>query len=755
MVEETEEERRMYGGRVDRENNNATQQQQSHQPWMVRAEVTIRHGSPVVPGAEQVPTGRPSGTTDPAGVRMTYRWSNQAAPTSFRSSSPSSSFGFRRGNILFTSTPPSRSAFPATPTRSESPANDDSQSSRSRRGLNLNDSGYNSEQFSPRTQVNLPRRSSTLQCDRRCKSTCSIVLSNVAANDDKKTEGTSVGSQDGKDTSRDPASLGYSYPPHHVSARCHFSTVPEVCEDCLETGSSSTGFSTHFCTRVPERTSNKSTSISKDASSQTTDIESRNSSSTLNSFKGRRKIAAGSRHSDERRRRAKENPVANLPPEARSRASSNQDKSDSSKDDGSQRKSRTVHIDVYCTGTEEDESTDASTNTEDEHTTPTTVFENEDVRVTHNTPTKSNLPRGFTDDKAFLKRAVERRCESFRHAPMRMPSLSSSKGYESDDVLSSLYPSQFSSYSALRDLDSVAWSAASSSAAMAAEDNESTIATSSKDTFSDIESLLSTKSGLTPCDSFEYANSSDKDRIQKMDTFWEKSAKEREAKGKTWRSPQIERKHLLQNRKMRDYLKEHDIGWSSGSESLGSSDESGTMAWSFVSSDDGSQLARKATTFRPWSKDRDKSKAEAPVTKPLADSSPVHLEEHHSDSTTHSDLPNFSHSPQTGPFSKSPSPVPSKFPSRVTSPFTTPQGEKTDHIMKASIFGAVIDAFRKPGHHIGPSKNPSCSCEHCRRYFEENDLRGRTRSLSEFERRLGPLFRRNRDIRSDPPSRKD
>lgn len=355
-----------------------------------------------------------------------------------------------------------------------------------------------------------------------------------------------------------------------------------------------------------------------------------------------------------------------------------------------------------------------------------TVFENEAVRVTH-TQATDNLPRGFQDANAFLKRSAERRCASFRNAPMRLPSLASSKGYDSDEVLSSLYPSRFSSYSGIRDLESAPWSAASSSTALSPCDYDSTTMTSSKDTFSDLESLINGKSGLTTCDSFEYANSADRDRIRKMDIL---AATENERR-KTWRSPQIERRHLLQNKKMREYFQKHEIGWSSG-DSAEDSDGSGAVGWSFTPGNGRSRLAKKESISH-----RDDQPDKSNVT----DSAGRNAQEERPPFAMRDDYVPYSNvlRDRVGPFgSKSPSPLPSTIPSRVTSPFTTPYGERTDHSLKASRFGAMINAFRKPGHHIGPSKNPSCSCEHCRRYFEDAS-RGRSSSLSELERH--PAFK--------------
>jgi hypothetical protein len=40
---------------------------------------------------------------------------------------------------------------------------------------------------------------------------------------------------------------------------------------------------------------------------------------------------------------------------------------------------------------------------------------------------------------------------------------------------------------------------------------------------------------------------------------------------------------------------------------------------------------------------------------------------------------------------------------------------------KAEKFGPVVNSLRKPGHHIGPSKNPNCSCDTCVAHFSGNE----------------------------------
>ena len=188
---------------------------------------------------------------------------------------------------------------------------------------------------------------------------------------------------------------------------------------------------------------------------------------------------------------------------------------------------------------------------------------------------------------------------------------------------------------------------------------------------------------------------------------------------------------------MREYLKKDvEVEWSSG-DSDEESDESGAIGWSFMSGKENQEGIKKTSSFRRSSKsiaedgERNSSIMEKEVSKQK------NSQQYHSDSTRSDSIPHTFRD-QIGLFgSKTPSPLPSKVPSRVTSPFMTPQGERTDHILKASIFGTVVNAFRKPGHHIGPSKNPSCSCEHCQRYFEELNSRERSRSISDFERQMG------------------
>ena len=282
-------------------------------PWLVRAEVTIRHGTPVTSESSQVPVSMSSTVTDSSGVRMIYRWNtsqSSSLPTTpiVTTSGPSlssSSFGFQRGNIVFTSTPPPKPNYFTIP-RSGSSGNDDSMSSRGR-SVNVSDSGYNSGQFSPQSYSSLPSRrpsnSSSQQYNRRCKSTCSIVLSAVdAAGSSKEQSFSKIASSE---TIRHSYDNSWRHPSthQHVFSRQQFSTLPEVCEECSE-GTVSSVHDTHLCSSVQEKVTTKLTTVSKDASSQTTDIESYESSSTIVSkSKVRKKAATGLHPLDEQKKK--------------------------------------------------------------------------------------------------------------------------------------------------------------------------------------------------------------------------------------------------------------------------------------------------------------------------------------------------------------------------------------------------------------------------------------------------------------------
>ncbi|XP_011196401.2 uncharacterized protein Hgs_2 [Zeugodacus cucurbitae] len=70
--------------------------------------------------------------------------------------------------------------------------------------------------------------------------------------------------------------------------------------------------------------------------------------------------------------------------------------------------------------------------------------------------------------------------------------------------------------------------------------------------------------------------------------------------------------------------------------------------------------------------------------------------------------------------------------SAISEASTTHSGYTPEHLLKAKKFGTVVSSARKPGHHVGPTKNPSCACESCQRWLAERfQVRGRAFSLGE------------------------
>lgn len=147
--------------------------------WSVHAEFTIHHGGP------EDPANPPETRTerDDNGVRMTYTWTSQPSSTwathsnhpqfTRSGNAPSESgrpgtYEFQRGNLLFSSSTPLRRPRDFHDAiRAQNPAR-----------LGVPDSGYNSELLSPSSFLSsvLPRRI-VQPYNRKCRSTCSIVLS--------------------------------------------------------------------------------------------------------------------------------------------------------------------------------------------------------------------------------------------------------------------------------------------------------------------------------------------------------------------------------------------------------------------------------------------------------------------------------------------------------------------------------------------------------------------------------------------------
>lgn len=432
--------------------------------------------------------------------------------------------------------------------------------------------------------------------------------------------------------------------------------------------------------------------------------------------------------------------------------------------DKGQHKPRTVHIDVYCTGSEDADASGSSDDSEeisDSQSSPQTVFESDKLRVVHARIGKDRLPAGYLHKQQQQQRqgnaagVASRRSESFKYEVADISKEQEvARGYDSDDGLSSLYPSQMSATetsvlqsevttSASRN---PSWSTLSSSSIALSNEYDSAAATSWKDTVTELDSLVHSTLSLAQSDSFEYADAADRLRIRQKERAWANTEGDGDG-SKTWRSPHVERKHLLQEQKFREFLEKH-LGksalplWKTETTEDSDDDDDTGDAWSFCDRETelssrltGKALKREDTVKRISSgKGKDEvilltsakgavaAKASALLKPPAQDNGSL------SDSGPH----RFTHRVAIGPFGyRAPTPPPSKVAASVTSPFTNIPGKRTDQLSKAEKFGKIVGTFLKPGHHVGPSKNPECACEHCRKYYEDSGYRTRTRSVGD------------------------
>jgi protein kinase N len=278
------------------------------------------------------------------------------------------------------------------------------------------------------------------------------------------------------------------------------------------------------------------------------------------------------------------------------------------------------------------------------------------------------------------------------------------------------------------------------------DEYDSAAATSWKDTVTDLDSLVQSTLSLAQSDSFEYADVADRMRIREKERTWADNGGDGDG-SKTLRSPHVERKHLLQQQKFKEFL-EKRLGktafplWKAEmTEDSDDDDETGD-AWSFCGPQTdlspqsaGKALKREDTVKRvPSGRGKDEMRLVTSAKGAVAAKASGLLKPaaHDPGSLSDSGPHRFMCRTSIGPFGyRTPTP-PSKVTTSVTSPFTNIAGKRTDQLSKAEKFGTIIGAFRKPGHHVGPSKNPDCACEHCRKYYEDSGYRTRTRSVGDM-----------------------
>ncbi|KAG8337107.1 uncharacterized protein LOC124367022 [Homalodisca vitripennis] len=541
----------------------------------------------------------------------------------------------------------------------------------------------------PGDSSSLPVRRPTQPYGRRCMSTCNITL--------------------------DPAHM-------HAPPRCHH-TVTLSCEPSKECDVCDGGrlsptatrrphtFTSHFCTRVPDKTVG-----TKTVASQTSQIFSPPTPPPPD--KPTRLEVPGNEDKEKRPGNKSPRKLSRSPARLRGRSPLLTKREQSS--EAKKKQPRTVHIDVYCTGSEASGSSDAE---DPSDSSRQTVFESEEVRVVH-TREDERLPQAL--------------CRQKRRTLSEASSSHSCLG--GDTSISSLYPSQRSSFASGVSLgtdslqtDSSILSHVTSSCALFSDE----VITSWKDT-SDVDSIRQSDLSLGRADSFDYENSIDRWRILQKEKAWAENHE------KTWRSPEKERRHHMQQRRYQQYLERRGSPfpqWEVGNDEVEEETDSSSdisensagseMGWTFGDLDEKLKHVKREDTVRRASRDIIFVKSESELKKQaskILDSGSL------SDSAAPSPIQHrFLKRDNIGPFGvKEPSPPKAKLESTVTTPFTAIPGKKSDQMSKAEKFGTILGTLRKPGHHVGPSKNPDCSCNNCRQYYEEMGYRNRTRSLGDM-----------------------
>lgn len=265
---------------------------------------------------------------------------------------------------------------------------------------------------------------------------------------------------------------------------------------------------------------------------------------------------------------------------------------------------------------------------------------------------------------------------------------------QSDDCLSSNYPN--SSRSTMRDMTCSSISSGVLASTNTVNDYLDTDCETSRNTASD---------------------STDQWKTDEPNDFWSQSRK--------WRSPEKERRFMLQQKRMIEYMHQNERFIEEKREYLRNESVRCTPA---------KENRSKEATPVPQTKRVCCGKV---VTEPCQQPQVVNAQ-----GSVHKLVlgsVEATDSQQTTEKHKRVLFTPSYSPSSQTSAQSTIVDNANEHWARARKFGAVVGAMRKTGHHYGPAKNPDCQCEHCRRWVAERDqFRSRTLSVGDepFNRSL-------------------
>ncbi|XP_072158111.1 uncharacterized protein [Bemisia tabaci] len=215
---------------------------------------------------------------------------------------------------------------------------------------------------------------------------------------------------------------------------------------------------------------------------------------------------------------------------------------------------------------------------------------------------------------------------------------------------------------------------------------------SSWKTSSDLGSSPNSNASLVECDSFDYANSRDIFRIKEKEKEWSNPSK-------PWRSVGAERAQYL--RELYGCMAEAQAKIDSSDES--DCDSGSELAWTFGSCSDVSQASDSSYIEQNQNLDSFSDRKSA---------------SNHGLETITSDS-GFRNLSIDSPVTSDKSGLETKFSSSSSMTVSSDGSGANDFFTKIKKFGPAIGSLKKPGQHVGPSKNPDCSCQSCVRFFIE------------------------------------
>lgn len=230
---------------------------------------------------------------------------------------------------------------------------------------------------------------------------------------------------------------------------------------------------------------------------------------------------------------------------------------------------------------------------------------------------------------------------------------------------------------------------------------------------STLEGSVSRSDSFEYADSFEYDDSFDKLRIEEKEKAWRKKCANSVAESAS--------KDQIRHRKFDEYLQKRSTtspfpSWKSSSVSITtvnscfSDEESSDESSSSSISDDGS-MSELGWSFASKCNNPTRLNSLNSVTSSLFEKQnssrkigPQKMDSQDSGSYSDSSQQTFCSKISVGKREAS-------LPKQIFS--------SNSSVSKAEKFGPVVNSLRKPGHHIGPSKNPNCSCGTCVAHFSE------------------------------------